>query len=74
MIVGTASSLPMVLFVGLLTVLRAKSGAAVQTPYDLVALAQRQLTIHCRAGWGGWRWSGPWCAWAAFRSTFGLCR
>lgn len=53
MIVGTASSLPMVLFVGLLTVLRAKSGAAVQTPYDLVALAQRQLTDPLPSWLGG---------------------
>ena len=42
-ILGVASSLPLMGFVLLLGVLRAKSGAAVQTPYDLIALAQRQI-------------------------------
>lgn len=43
-ILGVASALPMVVFVLLLGVFRAKSGAAVQTPYDLIALSQRQMT------------------------------
>jgi NADH-quinone oxidoreductase subunit M len=44
LILGVASSLPLVVFVAMLGVLRAKSGAAVLTPYDLVAVAQRQMT------------------------------
>lgn len=43
-ILGVCSSLPMVVFVVMLGVLRAKSGAAVQTPYDLLALGQRQMS------------------------------
>ncbi len=42
-LLGLLSSLPMVLLLCLLVVWRSKTGAAANTPFDLAALAQRQL-------------------------------
>lgn len=52
-ILGVLSSVPLLVLVLTLGILRGKSGAVLQTPYDLVALAQRQMSDPLPSWLGG---------------------